>query len=200
MGLPETIRVKLTSEEAGAVSVTPVVVQDIPLSELVGLMLDLTGKDPGRIRELLLRGSLVSGASRYRWSGWEADLARLETLLLSLPDPDPAATFIPERCAHVILRGPGLRLDLPRAALERRRFPRRRSLWDVLMEAVAAAGLEYAGYSYRERADQFRLVLSAEASEQLREKADLAGFSTLEAKLRAANLASAEFFVKRVPG
>ena len=56
MSLPGTVRVKLSSEEAGAVSVTPVVVREMPLGDLVELMLDLAGKDAARIRELLLRG------------------------------------------------------------------------------------------------------------------------------------------------
>ena len=57
----------------GSISITPVVVREMPLRELVEYMLGVTGKDEARIRELLLRGTLVSGASRFRWAGWEAD-------------------------------------------------------------------------------------------------------------------------------
>src|SRR5579863_235688 len=76
MSLPETVRVKLSSEAAGYVSVTPVVVREMPTRDLVELMLGITGKDEARVRDLLLRGTLVSGASRFRWTGWEADRER----------------------------------------------------------------------------------------------------------------------------
>ena len=69
------MRVKLSSEAAGAISFTPVVVQELPMRELVEHILGVTGKDEPRIGEMLLRGTLVSGASRFRWEGWEADLA-----------------------------------------------------------------------------------------------------------------------------
>jgi len=64
MALPPIVRVKLSSEAAESISITPVVVREMPVRELVEYMLGVTGKDEARIRELLLRGSLVSGASR----------------------------------------------------------------------------------------------------------------------------------------
>ena len=73
MALPRRVRVKLSSEAAESISITPVVVQEMPVRELVEHMLGVTGKDEARIRELLLRGTLVSGASRFRWAGWEAE-------------------------------------------------------------------------------------------------------------------------------
>jgi len=56
MPLPQTIRVKLSSEAAEYVSVTQVVMRDMPVRELVELMLGITGKDETRLCELLLRG------------------------------------------------------------------------------------------------------------------------------------------------
>jgi len=87
MALPETIRVKLSTEAVGAISITPVVVEDIPLRDLVGRMLGLTGKDAARVRELLLRGTLVSGASRFRWKGFDAAVTGIEmaNLLRAIP-------------------------------------------------------------------------------------------------------------------
>ena len=70
MPLLDTIRVKLSSEAAEYVSITPVVVQEMPVRDLVEHMLGITGKDEARVRDLLLRGTLVSGASRFRWTGW----------------------------------------------------------------------------------------------------------------------------------
>src|ERR1039458_10297556 len=93
MALPQTVRVKLSSEEAGAISLTPVVVQQLPVRDLVEHLLGVTGKDGPRIRDLLRRGTLVSGASRFRWAGWEADSESVMELLASFPDADPSRPF-----------------------------------------------------------------------------------------------------------
>src|ERR1044071_1039171 len=105
MALPERIRVKLSSEAAEGISITPVVAREMPLRELVEYLLGVTGKDEGRVRELLLRGTLVSGASRFRWAGWEADPESLRELLATFPDPDPARPFEAFRCMRANLRG-----------------------------------------------------------------------------------------------
>src|SRR6185295_10049209 len=105
MALPDRIRVKLSSEAAEGISITPVVAREMPLRELVEYMLGVTGKDEARVCELLRRGTLVSGASRFRWSGWEADGPAVSELLRTFPDPDPTRPFAPERCVRAILRG-----------------------------------------------------------------------------------------------
>ena len=106
MALPPTVRVKLSSEAAESISITPVVVQEMPVGELVEYMLGVTGKDEARIRELLLRGSLVSGASRFRWTGWDAGLENLRELLATFPDPDPSRPFMPAISNTHSLPGP----------------------------------------------------------------------------------------------
>lgn len=197
MPLPDTIRVKLSSEAAEGISVTPVVVQDIPLFELVERMLGVTGKNARRIRELLARGSLVSGASRFRWTGWEAPLADLERFLTAFPDSDPERRFDPERCQRILLRGPAARLDLPRAAAARRRFLRRRSLWEILEQIAAAHEPAYIEYSYGERADVYRLDLDPGSLEVLRRNAAVAAWARLEAQLRADAFHCLEFHISR---
>src|SRR5205807_2030704 len=98
MALPQTVRVKLSTEAAEAISITPVLVQELPVRELVEHMLGVTGKDESRIRELLLRGTVVSGASRFRWAGWEPELDSLRELLATFPDPEPERPFAGDRC------------------------------------------------------------------------------------------------------
>src|ERR1700690_2849100 len=120
MALPQTIRVKLSSEAAGSISLTPVVAQELPVRELIEHMLGVTGKDEQRIRELLLRGTLVSGASRFRWTGWTADLESLRELLASFPDPDPSRQFAAERCVRATLRGGRQVIEIPREAVARK--------------------------------------------------------------------------------
>jgi hypothetical protein len=57
MALPETIKVKLSSEAAEGISLTAVVVREMPFRELFELMLPLTGKQAQRIRDLLRAGN-----------------------------------------------------------------------------------------------------------------------------------------------
>ena len=114
MSLPQTVRVKLSSEAAESITITPVVVRDIPARELVEYMLGVTGKDVARVHELLLRGTLVSGASRFRWTGWDADLDSIHGLLETFPDPDPARPFDAAQCVRAVLRGPSRRIEWPR--------------------------------------------------------------------------------------
>src|SRR5512142_1355841 len=116
MALPSTIRVKLSSEAAESISLTPVVVQEMALRDLIEHMLGVAGKDEARIRELLLRGTLVSGASRFRWAGWEADLDSLRELLASFPDSEPGRVFAAERCIRAVLRGGRHAIEIPREA------------------------------------------------------------------------------------
>src|SRR5207244_2792838 len=114
MPLPDTVRVKLSSEAAESISITPVVLRDVPIRELVEHMLGVTGKDTPRLHELLLRGTLVSGASRFRWSGWDADPADIEGMLTTFPDRDPQRPFASELCIRATLRGAGRRIEIPR--------------------------------------------------------------------------------------
>ena len=91
MALPQTIRVKLSSEAAESISLTPVVVQELAVRELMEHMLGVTGKDEARIRELLLRGTLVSGGVAIPMGGMGRGLRKAcATLLATFPDPDPA--------------------------------------------------------------------------------------------------------------
>src|ERR1041385_7336685 len=133
MALPATVRVKLSSEAAGAISLTPVVVQELSVRELIEHMLGITGKDEPRIRDLLLRGALVAGASRFRWQGWTADAEDIREILTTFPDADPSRPFAAERCVRAILRGGRQAIELPREAGARKGIFRRESFWDMLM-------------------------------------------------------------------
>lgn len=197
MALPATVRVRLSPEEAGYVSLRPVVVQDMPLRELVDLMLGVTGKNAERICELLRRGALVSGASRFRWSGWEADPADIAALLATFPDAEPARPFTRERCTRVVLYGPACRIAISREAGLRRRFFQKVSFWELLMNLAAGGALEYLDYSYKERADCYRLKLSPAAAATLRNSGNLLRYSSLANQIRSAVVEHIEFYVGR---
>src|ERR1035437_4091078 len=197
MALPPTVRVKLSSEAAESISITPVVVQEMPVRELVEYMLGVTGKDEARIRELLLRGSLVSGASRFRWTGWDAGLGNLRELLATFPDPDPSRRFAATNCTRATLRGGRQPIEISRQAGARKGLFQRESFWDALMKVIDAATPAYAGYSYRERSDRYLREFTQAEIGQLRAASRLVRYTILSDQIRTLVFNHAELFVKR---
>lgn len=197
MALPQTVRVKLSSEAAESISLTPVVLQELPIRELIEHMLGVTGKDEARIRELLLRGTLVSGASRFRWAGWESDLEGIRTILETFPDPDPSRVFAAERCVRAVLRGGRQAIEIPREAGMRKGLFRRESFWDLLMGVIGGGATAYAGYSYRDRADRYLREFTVVEAARIREGSGMVKYSTLSEQIRVAGFVSAELWVER---
>ena len=201
MPLPDTIRVKLSSEAAEYISLTPVVVREMPMRELVEHVLAITGKDETRIRDLLLRGALVSGASRFRWTGVDADAGSLRALLATFPDPDPSRPFVSSRCVRAVLRGLRLPIGIPREIGARRGFRdrifRRASFWDQLMSIAVSGGPGYGSYSYSDRADVYQVALDGPHVQRLRDASGLVRYTALEAQIRNAPINSVELYVVR---
>jgi hypothetical protein len=90
MALPGRLRVKLSTEAAGWITLTPVVVQEMSLAELAEVIVNVTGKDATRIREILKRGSFTSGATRFRWEPVIAEAGEVEALLALISSPSGA--------------------------------------------------------------------------------------------------------------
>jgi hypothetical protein len=199
MALPTTVRVKLSTEAAGAIMITPVVVQELPIRDLVGYMLAVAGKDEGRLYEILLRGSLVSGASRLRWPGWEADRESLREMLATFPDPDPTLEFAAGRCTRAVLTGGRLAIEIGREAASSGGLFRRSGFWEELMEMVSASAPVYAGYSYRDAADRYRCLLTAGTCARLRAAAQSLRHSTLRARIQTEAFAVVEVYTERRP-
>ena len=197
MALPESVRVKISSEEAGSISITQVVSRQMPIRDLVELILGSAGKDAKRVHEVLLRGATVSGASRFRWQGWDAVPADITELLSGFPDPDPARSFDASRCVFAILRGGAGRIELAREACLRRRFLRRRSFWECLLEAMAESPLDYVDYSYRDRADLFLAPASPALLAAIRAGSSLLPYPSLAAQLLGAPVEVVELYVAR---
>ncbi len=197
MALPHTVRVKLSSEAAESISLTPVVVQELATRELVEHMLGLTGKDEPRIRELLLRGTLVSGASRFRWAGWDADLEGLRDLLATFPDPDPSLPFGAERCTRVVLRGGRQPVEISRDAGTRKSLFQKETFWDRLLAVVCAVPPRYATYSYRERCDRYTRGLTHAEADAIRAAAESVKFSTLKDQIRVVGFNLVEAYATR---
>ncbi len=197
VGLPEIVHVKVSSEDAGYISLTAVVAREMPIGELVEAMLGVAGRDTTRIAELLRRGSLVSGASRLRWAGFEASPAELSALLEKLPGPDPGRPFDASRATGAVLCGGGARIEIDRDAASKRRALHRHSFWEALMEAVRSATARYVDYSYKHRADVFAVTVPSAAAARLREDAGLIAYSALEESVRRMPVSEIEFTVPR---
>jgi hypothetical protein len=195
MSLPSIVRVKVSSETAEMIALSPVVVQEMKMEELVRVIVSSAGKNPARVREVLERGSVVIGASRFRWDRLNLQDEDIAPLLAAFPDPDPRRPFDPLRCDHFILRGGASQIALDKDAAHRKRLFRRRSFWDELLDLAQDA--TYAGYSYKESADVYRLVLDPERQRRLRAAARLSPFSSTTRQIEAAALDRVEFFVKR---
>lgn len=195
MPLPEQVRVKLSSEAAEFVALTPVVARDMPLSELVEHILSATGPDAARVCGLLKRGSLVSGATRFRWAGWECDEGEMSEMIVAMPGPEPQRPIRLEDCVRVVLSGQAGRIEIAREHAQETRLLKRRSFWQSLVEAVSSP--VYAGYLYKERCDHYRVAVSAETRARLQADASLLRYDTLTKQIRAREFHSIEYIVKR---
>lgn len=173
MPLPETIPVRYTDEEAGYVTVRPVVRQTFTLEELLDMILSVAGKDVARVRQLLHSGTVVYHFYRYSWTGFDVDDAELAAALAQFPDPEPTRPFPAGECTLAILESGGVSprhlMELDREAGSKRRIFRKQSFWEVLLEIAASENIQYHAYSYGRRADIYRLDLDGENVEQITE-------------------------------
>ena len=199
MPLPETIPVRYTEEDAGYVTVRPMVKQTFRLEELLDMILSVAGKDSARVRQLLQAGTVVYHFYRYSWTGFEADESELAAALAKFPDADPARPFSPTHCTNVVFDGPGATprhlLDLDRLVASKRRIFRRQRFWDRLLEIAIEEKLSYENYSYGRRADVYRLELDGETIALIEDAADRLAAGNLRVALRALSGAASVLFV-----
>jgi hypothetical protein len=195
MSIPSIVRVKISSEAAGAISLSQVVVQDMRLEELVSAIVSSTGKDAARVRLVLERGTLIAGASRLRWDRIDVSDDDIHGLLASFPDPDPDRPFNPARCERFVLHSGTERIPLDTSAAARKRLFRSRSFWDEVIDI--SGDVTYEDYSYKEAADVYKTVLDTDRRRRLREAARLVSHSSIARQLEAAKVDTIEFFVKR---
>jgi len=195
MPLPQRIRVKISSEAAGAIDFTPVVLSEMNLTELLELAASAAGADAARIHHLLTHGSLVSGASRFRWERLECSLEEVSQALRALPQPEPDRPCAFERCTRVVLRGPAARIEIEKKVGAARRLFRRSSFWSLLMGGLGMP--RYSGYSYKERADHYTLELDGDLRARMLSAAPLLRYRALEQQIRSAHIDKIEWIVPR---
>ncbi|MGB8324861.1 MAG: hypothetical protein WCE52_18025 [Candidatus Acidiferrum sp.] len=171
MALPEQIAVRYMDEDAGYVSVRPVVKQTFRLNELVDMVVSVAGKDVARVQQIFKSGTVVYNGYRYSWDGIAAELAELEALLIPFPDDEPGRLFVSENATSVILEiGGGTQHHVVvierRNAADKKVFAKQ-SPWDVLVQAAKQCSARYEKYSHARKADLFRISLPYDKSQEL---------------------------------
>jgi hypothetical protein len=171
MPLPETIAMRFTEEDAGYVTVRPVVKQTFRLAELADMVVSVTGKTVSRVQQVFRAGTVVYNGYRYWWDGFASNENELAGLLALFPDDDPARPFNSAEVAAATFEiGGGAQLSLvgiARSEASARRLFHKRSPWEILLAVAKDSAPRYEKYSHAERADVFRVHLSAEMAAAL---------------------------------
>jgi hypothetical protein len=193
--LPETIAVKYTEEEAEYLSMRPLVRQTFRAAELVGMIVQVAGKDSARVQQILRAGTVVFHSFRYWWQGFHPDAAALAEILAKYPDTDPTRPFRAEDCVEVILESSGspprhsLRITRDAAAKSSplRKIARvlrnKPSFWQILMKFAEEARPRYREYSYTRSGDLYSIALTPDQITRLAQEAARHAPRTLRAEM-----------------
>lgn len=171
MSLPDLIAVRYTEEDAGYVSVRPVVKQVFRLPELADLVVSVAGKDAARVQQIFRSGTAVYHGYRYWWDGIVAEASEIAALLVPFSDDDPSRPFEPSKATAALLEiGGGTQchvVEILREDASGRKFLGRQSPWQVLLRNIANHAARYEKYSQARRADLFRISLPYDQAQQL---------------------------------
>ncbi|HTA59053.1 MAG TPA: hypothetical protein VK805_12895 [Candidatus Baltobacteraceae bacterium] len=171
MPLPSQIPVRYTEEDAGFVSVRPVVKQTFQLHELVDMVVSVVSKDSVRVQQIFRSGTVVYNGYRYWWDALQADRDELDRLLLPFPDDDPTRPFDPEQATAVLLEiGGGAQrtvVEITRQDAAQKKLFAKHAPWEVLTNLASGKSPRYEKYAHARRADLFRLSLPFDEAQQL---------------------------------
>jgi len=171
MPLPNTIPLRYTEEDAGYMSVRPVVKQAFRLHELVDMVVSVAGKDASRVQQIFHSGTVVYHGYRYWWEPLSADLPELERLLALFPDDDPTRPFVPREATAVLFEmGGGTQrvvTEITQREASQKKLFARQSPWDVLLSFAASHPARYEKYDHARKADLFRLSLPFDQAQAL---------------------------------
>lgn len=163
MPLPNQISVRYTEEDAGFVSVRPVVKQNFRLSELADMVVSVAGKHADRVQKIFSSGTVVYNGYRYWWDAIPTNLTEIESLLLPFPDDDPARPLDPAKATSALFESGGgtqrTVVEISKAEAQHKKLFGKLTPWDVLLQSVAALPARYDKYSHQRKADLFRITL-----------------------------------------
>ena len=171
MALPAEIPVHYTEEDAGYVSVRPVVKQSFRLNELADMVVRVAGKNPSRVQKILQSGGVIYNGYRYWWDSIPADLDEIQTLLIPFPDDDPSILFDRTKAIAAIFEiGGGSQLhtvEISRKESSQKKLFASASPWTVLLAETEAFPVRYEKYSHARKADLFRVALPFDKAQSL---------------------------------
>jgi hypothetical protein len=171
MPLPELIPVRYAEDDAGYLTMRPVVNQTFRLNELTDMVVSVVGKDPERVEQILNTGAVVYNGYHYWWDPIPAERADVRTLVESFPDDDPSRSFDPASATAVLFEsGGGTQRNLIEIAIQEAKGKTlfaKSSPWTLLLQAAAEQAPRYEKYSYARHADFFRLTLPFDRAQGL---------------------------------
>jgi hypothetical protein len=171
MSLPESISVRYSEEDAGYVSVRPVVKQVFRLNELTDMVVSIAGKNPARVQQIFRSGTAVYNGYRYWWDSIAAEPSEMAALLAPFPGDDPARPFDPSQATAALLEiGGGTQrhvVEITRKEASAKKFLAKLTPWQVLLQNIAAHPARYEKYSHARRADLFRVSLPYDGAQKL---------------------------------
>jgi hypothetical protein len=189
MPLPETIAMRFTEDDAGYVTVRPVVKQTFRLAELADMVVSVTGKNGPRVQQIFRAGTVVYNGYRYWWDGFASTENEASGLLTLFPDDDPARLFNPSQVNAVSLEiGGGTQRSLVRIThreASAKKLFHKRSPWEILLSAAENSTPRYEKYSHAERADLYRVHLLSEMAASILKQMLVAAPRGLRKKLAA---------------
>lgn len=171
MPLPAKIPVRYTEEDAGYVSVRPVVKQTFRLNELVDMVVLVAGKDALRVQKIFQSGTVIYNGYRYWWESIPAELSEIENLLIPFPEDDPSVPFEPATATSVLFEiGGGTQrnvVEIDRAEASEKKLFGRTTPWKLILAQVGSLPVRYEKYSHARKADLFRVSLPFDQAQQL---------------------------------
>lgn len=193
---------RFTEEDAGYVTVRPVVKQTFRLAELADMVVSVTGKNASRVQQIFRAGTVVYNGYRYWWDGFASKEDEVTGLLVLFPDDDPARVFNPAEVTAVSLEiGGGTQRSLvgiARREASAKKLFHQRNPWEILLQAAQDSTPRYEKYDHAERADVYRVHLSFEIAALLLKEVLDASPRVLRKKLAALQPPAALlFFIPR---
>jgi hypothetical protein len=171
MSLPPEIPARYAEEDAGYMSVRPVVNQTFHLQELADMVVSVVGKDTVRVQQIFRAGTVVYNGYRYWWDSLAAENSEIEALLLPFPDDEATRLFQSEAATSALLEiGGGTQrnvVEIARAEASRKRLFGKESPWIVLLGLAGSPNLQYEKFSHARKADLYRVSLSYEEANRL---------------------------------